>query len=256
MAETLSPRKSIRWVPLEANPDIFNSWASNMGLDTDGIAYHDIYGTDEALLQMVPQPVEAVLLLFPITQAIGEFRREQDQGKQEQTDPEAEVDAGKSGDASAPLLWFKQTIGNACGTIGLLHSISSSAKARALIKPDSALEKLLTDVRTKAPAERAQHIESSEALQTTHASAAQGGQTSAPAADDPIDLHFVCFVRHHGRLIELDGDRKGPVDHGVAVDTQEELLPKAVKWIQENYMARAPESLNFNLIALAPPATN
>lgn len=30
----------------------------------------DVYGVDDALLQMVPQPVRAVLLLFPISQAV------------------------------------------------------------------------------------------------------------------------------------------------------------------------------------------
>ncbi|KAE8260878.1 hypothetical protein A4X13_0g64 [Tilletia indica] len=249
MSNTASPRGPIKWVPLEANPDIFNSWASNMGLDTHKLAYHDIFGLDDELLQMVPQPVEAVLLLFPINQAIASFRREQDQGKQEQTQPEPETESGNKEES---LLWFKQTIGNACGTIGLLHSISSSTKARSLIKSSSALEELLKDVRPLPPIERASYLESFQQLQTTHASAAQGGQTSAPAAEDPVDLHFVCFVRHNGSLVELDGDRKGPVDHGVALESQEDLLSKAVKWIQENYMSRAPESINFNLIALAP----
>ncbi|CAD6921436.1 unnamed protein product [Tilletia controversa] len=243
MAHSDSQRNPIKWVPLEANPDTFNAWASTMGLKTSQLAYHDIFGTDPDLLSMIPQPVQAVLLLFPINEAIAAFRRGQDEGRQELTTPEA---------GDPPLLWFKQTIGNACGTIGLLHSIASSPYARSHILPASPLSQLLADAAPLTPLERASYLESSQHLQTTHASAAQGGQTSAPAPEDPVDLHFVCFVRHAGRLVELDGDRKGPVDHGVRVDSQEELLGTAVKWIQENYMTRAPDSINFNLIALAP----
>lgn len=59
---------------------------------------------------MVPTPVLAVLLLFPISDA-----------------SEAHKDAEKAGilakadSNSKKLYYMKQTVGNACGTVGLTH---------------------------------------------------------------------------------------------------------------------------------------
>lgn len=50
-----------------------------MGLDTSNYAFTDIYGLDEDLLAFVPQPVKAVLLLFPITKAYEERRMRQNE---------------------------------------------------------------------------------------------------------------------------------------------------------------------------------
>ncbi|KAK0544332.1 ubiquitinyl hydrolase 1 [Tilletia horrida] len=250
----MTTEKRLRWVPLEANPDIFNSWAASMGLDTDKLAYHDIYGTDDDLLQFIPQPVQAVLLLFPnYHKTIDSFRSELDSQSAEQTQPQAHVDAASPSSTEPPLIWFKQTIGNACGTIGLLHSVTSSGPyARDCLKPDSPYQKLIAEVTSLPPIERAKYLETFEPLHSTHATAAQGGQTSAPQADDDAPLHFVCFVRHNKSLFELDGNFRGPLDHKVAVETQEDLLKVAVQWIQKNLMQRYPESHEFNMIALAP----
>jgi hypothetical protein len=43
------------------------------------------------------------------------------------------------------VIWFKQTIGHACGSIGLVHCCLNGA-ARSQITPGSFLEKLLKDV--------------------------------------------------------------------------------------------------------------
>lgn len=73
-----------------------------------------MYGVDDEMLGMVPTPVLAVLLLFPISEASEAHKNEE----------EARILA--TGDAAqkvAPSLWYtKQTVGNACGTVGLTHA--------------------------------------------------------------------------------------------------------------------------------------
>jgi ubiquitin carboxyl-terminal hydrolase L3 len=73
-----------------------------------------VYGVDDEMLGMVPTPVLAVLLLFPISEASEAHKNEE----------EARILA--TGDAAqkvAPSLWYtKQTVGNACGTVGLTHA--------------------------------------------------------------------------------------------------------------------------------------
>lgn len=54
-------------------------WSKEMGLDVSRYAFSDIYGLDEELLAFVPQPVKAVLLLFPITKAYEERRAKQNE---------------------------------------------------------------------------------------------------------------------------------------------------------------------------------
>lgn len=199
-----------------------------MGLDTDKYAFVDIYGLDDDLLSMVPQPVEAVLLLFPVTKEYEAKRVEEESQQEPFTGP------GKQGE----IMWFKQTIGNACGTIGLLHSIANST-AKDSLSESSPLAVLLKEALPLDVAERAAYLQTSKSLAKAHTSSASTGQTAAPSAEDKCELHFVSFVRdptsHH--LFELDGRRHGPVDRGVKIPKQEDLLKAATQWIAENYVS-------------------
>lgn len=64
---------------------------------------------------MVPQPVKAVILLFPITENYEKDSKEEVKQIQE-----------KGQEVSPNVVFFKQTIPNACGTIGLLHTLASN----------------------------------------------------------------------------------------------------------------------------------
>lgn len=80
------------------------------------VGFHDVYSIDEPeLLAFVPRPAFALLLVFPVTETYEKFRREEDKDKPEYT----------GSGAGEPVLWFKQTIRNACGLIGLLHGASN-----------------------------------------------------------------------------------------------------------------------------------
>ena len=222
------------WVPLEANPDLFSTWCETLGLDTSKYAFYDVFGLDDELLAMVPQPVEAVLFLFPLTPRIEAHRS----GLQKKADEKSE------------LLWFPQTIGNACGTIGLLHAIANSAAAQA-IRPESVLAHLLARARSVPPAERANLLLQCEDLRSAHASTAAQGQTAAPTAEDDVDLHFVAFARSStGALVELDGRQDGPVERVPYIE-RNELLSRTAHVIQQHYMAVDPDQVQFSIVALS-----
>ena len=60
--------KAQRWLPIESNPEVMNKFLHNCGLPADKWAITDVYGLDEALLAMLPQPVLSLMLLFPINE--------------------------------------------------------------------------------------------------------------------------------------------------------------------------------------------
>ncbi|KAH9924713.1 uncharacterized protein B0H18DRAFT_1095030 [Fomitopsis serialis] len=194
-----------RWIPLESNPDVLNQWASKAGLVTSQAEFVDVYGLDGDLLAMVPQPVKAVILLFPIT---GGDDRIKTHG-QRSIDP--------------TVFYIKQTIGNACGTIGLLHAL---ANADVTLAPESPLEQFIDQCKEMTPEERAKALETTPLFANIHAEAASSGQTTVTEADMHTDLHFTCFVQTPDpprtnvvtsfppRLVELDGRRVGPIDRG------------------------------------------
>ncbi|GJE91079.1 ubiquitin carboxyl-terminal hydrolase [Phanerochaete sordida] len=240
-----------RWLPLESNPDVMNAWSSKAGLVTSQDQFTDVYGFDPDLLAMVPQPVKAVVLLFPISKEYEARRTAED---------ESIARAGQH-PVDPTVIWIKQTIQNACGTMGLLHALLNS---NVTLEPESALEKFIDLCKGKTPEERAKLLETTPLFANIHAEAAAGGQTAAPDISEDVDLHFTCFVRApdpagHAegvaapegahRLLELDGRRAGPIDRGVS----EDLLRDAAAYIKENYV-KDSTSVNFSMLALAPPA--
>lgn len=97
---------------LENNPEVMTSLLHNLGL-SPSLSFQDVYSiSDPSLLSFVPRPAYALLLVFPVSETYEKFRREEDAGR--------EVYGG-SGEGE-PVVWFKQTIANACGLMGVLHA--------------------------------------------------------------------------------------------------------------------------------------
>lgn len=84
------------------------------------ISLHDIFSIDDAdLLAFVPRPCHALLLVFPVSASYEKHRREEDHKIWG-----AEGHYEGKGDGEE-VIWYKQTIRNACGLIGLLHAVSN-----------------------------------------------------------------------------------------------------------------------------------
>jgi ubiquitin carboxyl-terminal hydrolase L3 len=111
--------------------------------------------------------------------------------------------------------FIKQTISNACGTIGVLHALANNEKLFGL-KPDCPLLKFLANVQQLSPIQRAKKyaflhshllnfysLEEASDLAAAHEEVAQQGQTAAPSLDDDIYNHFIAFVEKEGNLYEL-----------------------------------------------------
>lgn len=222
------------------------SLVHELGLSTS-LQWHDVYSlTEPSLLEFLPRPALALLLVFPVTDTYEKFRVEEDSSK---------ADYSGSG-PDEPVVWFKQTIRNACGLIGLLHSITNGG-ATDHITPGSALDKLLRQAIPLAPVDRADLLYNSEALEAAHATAAARGDSSAPDAEASVDLHFVAFVKDkEGNQWELDGRRKGPINRGKLGPEDDVLSEKGQELGVRAFLQREEQAgggeLRFSVVMLGP----
>jgi ubiquitin carboxyl-terminal hydrolase L3 len=218
-----------RWLPLEANPDVMNQFLWGLGVPVDEAECCDVYGLDEELLEMVPKPVLAVLFLYPITSKSEEERIQQDSVKK---------------DINSGVYFMQQTVGNACGTVGLLHAVGNVTSEIKLTE-GSFLDKFYKSTANMDPMERAVYLENDREMEVAHSVAASAGDTEA---SDNVDTHFICFSCVNGQLYELDGRRTAPISHGAS--SPDTVLQDAAKVIK-GMIEKNPESVNFNVMAIS-----
>ncbi|ORY65565.1 uncharacterized protein BCR38DRAFT_433147 [Pseudomassariella vexata] len=235
------PGSSPAFIPLEANPELMTNLLHKLGL-SQALQVHDVYSiSDPELLAFIPRPALALLLVFPVSAIYESQRMAEDAPMSEYT--------GKG--EGEPVIWYKQTIRNACGLMGLLHAVSNGP-ARGFIESDSDLDKLIKSAIPLPPAERSRLIEGTRALASAHQEAASQGATAAPDAQDDVDLHYVCFVKtEDGTLWELDGRRKGPIARGKLEGDEDVLSEKALLWGPLKFLEREGADMRFSCVALA-----
>ncbi|KER33483.1 hypothetical protein T265_00599 [Opisthorchis viverrini] len=216
----------MRWLPLEANPDVLNKYLHKLGVENKW-QFRDVYGLDEEALKTVPTPVEAVMLLFPLSNA----EKTHQLGK-EVTDDKVYL--------------IHQTAVNACGTVAILHALCNNSKVM-----DAASGSVLGDFVKKTsgmtPDQRGIAMEEDKNLFNIHETLAMEGQTQTPCRESDTQKHFVTFVVKDGSLYELDGRRSHPILHGNS--TPHTLLNDASVVIKK-FMERDNSTVNFSVLAL------
>ena len=235
------PTSAPAFIPLEANPELMTTLLRTLGL-SPALQIHDVYSlTDPDLLAFIPRPALALLLVFPVSAAYESHRLAED----------ALLPAYSGRGAEEPVLWFRQTIRNACGLMGLLHAVSNGP-AREFVENGSDLERIIVNATPLGPVERARLLEREEALAKAHRAAAEKGDTAAPDAQDEVELHYVCFVKGgDGKLWEMDGRRKGPLARGQLEKDEDVLSPKALTLGPLKFLEREGADLRFSCVALA-----
>jgi len=234
------------WLPLESNPEVLNPFCRRLGVP-ENFGFADVFGLDEELLMMVPQPCLALCLLYPSTN-ISKPRRQDLREK-------AKAASGPTRPDEVYFLQQHDAIGNACGTIATVHAATNAARSGAFaLVEDSPLANFLARTEGLSVQERGWELGKETSLQELSDQTAAAGETQGAGTDDAQDQHFICFTHINGSLYELDGrtfDDEGvafPVNHGPT--TPETFLSDAARIIREDFMARDPESVNFNVTAL------
>lgn len=226
-------------IPIESNPEIFNSLAHNLGL-SPVLAFQDVYSlTDLDLLAFLPRPAMGVTMLFPITEKYEKYRKNEDLIHENN---------------SKGCLWFKQTVGNGCGFYAILHILANLP--REFIIENLILNKLLLlqISETSLKDEITLLVELLEQNVELDLNYGNQGQTEAPSAEEKVEFHFISFVKgKDGNLYELDGRRTGPVDLGPCENSdlinENKLLEKIQFYIEST---EEGQRNNFALMALVP----
>lgn len=222
-------------VPLESNPEVFSDFAHKLGL-SPLLSFTDIFSLDDPdLLAFLPRPMQAVILLFPVTQEYENFK-----------DSEAveELDNSK-------IIWMKQIVKNACGLYALLHVLLNIKDG--FIVQQSAVSNFSQNLLqgNADPVNLVQNI-----AKEMYTSYSQQGQTEAPPAEENVELHFVCFIKNSNGIYELDGRRNGALllEKSMPGDTGDILDGDVVSKRVKKYMSlvSGDNALNFALMGLAP----
>eukprot|EP00558_Chaetoceros_sp_UNC1202_P003824 CAMPEP_0197238442 /NCGR_PEP_ID=MMETSP1429-20130617/4918_1 /TAXON_ID=49237 /ORGANISM="Chaetoceros sp., Strain UNC1202" /LENGTH=252 /DNA_ID=CAMNT_0042697595 /DNA_START=97 /DNA_END=855 /DNA_ORIENTATION=- len=244
-SEASATKKGNKWFPLESNPSLLNSYISKLGFDTSLYQFVDVFSTEEWALGMIPPGTAAVVFLYPITPVQEEFR---------ENERDSLLSEAATNDAAS--VWhIKQRIGNACGTIGILHALANIPDPLkvAAIPSDSWLGKFYNDCPTQLSSiVKAEILENDDEIESKHdaATSSEQNQTDRGDIDDELVTHFVAIAHVDGGLYELDGRKEGPVRHGDT--TPETFLKDACGKVVKTFMDRDPQEMRFTILALAP----
>ncbi|KAF9182750.1 Ubiquitin carboxyl-terminal hydrolase isozyme L3 [Haplosporangium sp. Z 767] len=231
-----APKKTIRWLPLESNPEVLDKYVRDLGVLAPW-RYVDVMGLDEELLAFVPQPVHALILLFPINTKYEEYCKDERQ----RIDQQGQI-------VSPKVVFYPQTISNACGTMGVLHSIANNwvSGGPLQLTEGSVIKNFLEKTINLSPEEKVKALEEDATLASVHENHASSGQTATPNLADDVNLHFVCLIERDGHLYELDGGKPYPINHGTT--TKDTFLVDAIQ-VAKEFVKRDPDNLNFSVIA-------
>mmetsp|Transcript_14430 Transcript_14430/g.20119 ORF Transcript_14430/g.20119 Transcript_14430/m.20119 type:complete len:299 (-) Transcript_14430:25-921(-) len=221
------PQKKPRWKTLESNPDVINNFMHSLGVP-EHFRWTDCVGLDAESLLFVPRPCYAVLFLFPISNDLkSQYTKEWNPNGQQN------------------MYFVKQLVGNACGTIALVHTFANNMENIPL-DPNKPLFKFLAKTLLNNPLERGTLLGYDDDIADAHEQNSKKGQTRHEDVV-PFDFHFVCFTQVGGNLVELDGGKEAPIVHQPT--SMETFVEDAAAVIQQNYIAKSKEPY-FSVLTL------
>lgn len=113
----------------------------------------ECFGLDEECLAFVPQPVVACIFLSPYSALKAEKQLQRERIE-------------KEGQVVHPKVYFmRQTVGNACGTVAVVHALANCMEALCLT-PDGVIGSFVERTRALSYEERGKALESDTAIES------------------------------------------------------------------------------------------
>ena len=196
----------------------------------------DVWGLDSDMLGFVPQPVVALILLFPSKPRDDKTRR-------------VEVADHHLSSKVYYLTQLQGHLDNACGTIAMLHSIMNNRDILGVADSDCVAERFYKETLDQSHDDRGRTLDTHEKIVDIHNALVTMGQSNV-VESEKVSHHFVCITSVDGHLVELDGAyNSGPniinkIDEGLG------FLESAAQFVKTKYMSAAAENATFALMAL------
>merc|ERR1719429_502178 len=181
-----------RWAALESNPEVLSSFCHLGGVSPKWEVV-DVWGLDPELLGFVPQPVLALILLFPT-------KDEQGEKVKERLEVEEHPVSG-----STYFLRQVEGLSNACGTIAMLHAIMNNREVLGIENGESTLGKFYQATKDLNAEERGKALDKSSEIGNVHTGLVSEGQ-SRQVEGDKVRHHFVCLTAVDGHRLPCQGE--------------------------------------------------
>lgn len=231
-------------IPLESNPEVFDRFAYNLGLN-NSYNFNDIFSIDDPeLLAFLSRPVIAIVLLFPIQKNMPLL-------------PNHHSNDSISKD-NQPI-WLRQNFQNACGLYALLHILINN---KSNLRKGSLLDEFLNSNKEITHSTVDQFIIDFTKRYNQDFNESSG-ETTNPDPETDIDLHFISFISYEGKLWELDGRSinkepllLGNVDKTNQIDLEnvdlisQSIIIERIKAYMNNVESES-DKLKFSLIGLS-----
>jgi len=210
--------------------------------------FTEIYGLEEELLEMLPKPAISLILLFP--------NKDDDDNEKLKTIYKFAANIEEENSSKVFFLRQVETLGYACGTIAMIHSIGNNQE-RSIVEKNSILEHFFKECSAiNSYSDRGSFLSSYEQIRRVHDEIALLGRNNdnkkikeEGEGEEEVDYHFISFVQKDAMLIELDGCKSFPVNHGNT--SEENFLRDAIKVIRKHYFETLGV-IQFALMALTP----
>jgi ubiquitin carboxyl-terminal hydrolase L3 len=225
---------SVNWLPIESNPDTLNDYLGKLGFDQSQYSFFDLFSTEDWAKEMIPQPVIAMIMLFPYTEKNKEFRAKEEQEVLE-----------KGQVVDSDLFFMKQKAANACGSIALFHILSNLGINQHALASDSLVNQFKNANANATPEQRADNFNGDQTILGVHKEVVVQGDSEVC---EEVDSHFTALIPFNGHLYELDGTKNRPINHGA---TNEQSFLEDACEVVKKFMAREPDNVHFSILVLA-----
>ncbi|KAI8325707.1 ubiquitin carboxyl-terminal hydrolase isozyme L5 [Martensiomyces pterosporus] len=219
------------WCLIESDPGVFTELIHNMGVSD--IQVEELYSLDAESLHTMA-PVYGLIFLFKWQPGSSKA------GSQPTT---------AAGSDDAGVYFAQQIIQNACATQAILSILLNRSDEIELGDTLANFRSFSVDL---PPDMRGLALTNCDQIRNVHNSFVRPDsfltdtEKQRPADDDDDLFHFISYVPVNGRLYELDGLKRGPIDHGETDD----WLQSASEVIQKRMSEYSQSEIRFNLMAV------
>mmetsp|Transcript_4966 Transcript_4966/g.7521 ORF Transcript_4966/g.7521 Transcript_4966/m.7521 type:complete len:343 (-) Transcript_4966:141-1169(-) len=222
------------WCTIESDPGVFTELIETIGVK--GVQVEELYTLEEDEFSKFKH-IHGLIFLF-------KWRKETD-------------DRPTIGFEEEPELFFAhQVINNACATQAILSILLNSQEGGdAGMNLGDTLQEFKSFTSDFTPDLKGMAISNSDIIRNTHNSFSRNDpfvMEHAKATDKDDVFHFIAYLPFKGKVYELDGLKKGPINLGeVGADGGKDAwLGVARPAIQERINRYAASEIHFNLLSL------